>query len=292
APKKQAAGTRKREVVRHEQSVVNLPILTGAQGARISAAFPPLPEARRKSSPGKAGSVLTTPHISTTTTNWTYRVSFFIPAIGTLWLVYYHAYHVKATAASKQLDAQKQKVSITGPNCITFLVAAEVFPTPIRATAHGLSAAAGKLGALVIAVIGSYTTTQQQFYIVPWFGLAGVLTKLFLPDTTGLDLREQERRWLHIRQGREHGYHGPAVHRKHLSIWERWMGKGKHYDADLGYQMKVKEFRAEWEAAMAGSLYTYFERTSPMIRGVEKSEVEPTALPVGTRDDQDTLGWE
>jgi hypothetical protein len=29
-----------------------------------------------------------------------------------------------------------------------------------------------------------------------------------------------------------------------------------------------------------------------MIRGVEKSEVEPTALPVGTRDDQDTLGWE
>jgi hypothetical protein len=39
-------------------------------------------------------------------------------------------------------------------------------------------------------------------------------------------------------------------------------------------------------------LHTYFERTSPMIRGVEKSEVEPTALPVGTRDDQDTLGWE
>jgi hypothetical protein len=137
------------------------------------------------------------------------------------------------------------------PNCITFLVAAEVFPTPISATAHGLSAAAGKLGALVIAVVGSYTTTQQQFYIVPWFGLAGVLTKLFLPDTTGLDLREQEGRWLHIRQGREHEYHGPAVHRKHLSIWERWMGKGKHYDADLGYQMKVKEFRAEWEAAMA-----------------------------------------
>src|SRR5699024_10997173 len=33
-----------------------------------------------------------------------------------------------------------------GPNSVTFLVAAEVFPTPIRATAHGLSAAWGKLG--------------------------------------------------------------------------------------------------------------------------------------------------
>lgn len=138
------------------------------------------------------------------------------------------------------------------PNCTTFLIAAEVFPTPIRGTAHGLAAAAGKLGALVIAVVGSYNPTQQQYYIVPWFGLAGMLlTKLFLPDTTGLDLREQQRRWLHIRQGREHEYHGPAVHRKHLSIWGRWMGKGKHYDADLGYQMKVKECRAEWEAAMA-----------------------------------------
>jgi hypothetical protein len=62
-----------------------------------------------------------------------------------------------------------------GPNCITFLVAAEVFPTPIRATAHGISAAADKLGALAIATIGSYTTTQQQFYIVPWFGLLGTL---------------------------------------------------------------------------------------------------------------------
>ncbi|KAF3016074.1 hypothetical protein E8E15_006573 [Penicillium rubens] len=216
--KKQAARTHKREVVRHEQSAVNLPIVTGAQGARISAAFPPLPV----------------------------RLD---ATIGTVWLVYYRACHAKATAASKQLDAEKKKFS---PNCITFLVAAEVFPTPIRGTAHGLSAAAGKLGALVIAVVGSYNPTQQQYYIVPWFGLAGVLlTKLFLPDTTGLDLREQQRRWLHIRQGREHEYHGPAVHRKHLSIWGRWMGKGKHYDADLGYQMKVKECRAEWEAAMA-----------------------------------------
>ena len=44
-----------------------------------------------------------------------------------------------------------------GPNAVTFLVAAEVFPTPIRATAHGFSAAWGKAGALLAA--GRISTT-------------------------------------------------------------------------------------------------------------------------------------
>jgi hypothetical protein len=78
---------------------------------------------------------LTTPHISTTTTNYTYRVSFFIPAIGTLWLVYYHAYHVKATAASKQLDAQKQKVSITGYDTQLLKLIFKYFTSRLVATA-------------------------------------------------------------------------------------------------------------------------------------------------------------
>lgn len=32
-----------------------------------------------------------------------------------------------------------------GPNSVTFIVAAEVYPTPVRATAHGFSAAVGKV---------------------------------------------------------------------------------------------------------------------------------------------------
>jgi hypothetical protein len=43
-----------------------------------------------------------------------------------------------------------------GPNCTTFLVAAEVFPIATRATAHGFSAAMGKLGALLPAIIYNY----------------------------------------------------------------------------------------------------------------------------------------
>ncbi|KAF2788856.1 phosphate transporter HvPT2 [Melanomma pulvis-pyrius CBS 109.77] len=134
-----------------------------------------------------------------------------------------------------------------GPNSVTFLVAAEVFPTPIRATAHGFSAAVGKLGALLAAVLYNYITTQQKFYIVPWFGLGGaLLTWLFLPDTTGLDLKEQERRWSYIRAGHEEDYHGIAIHPKHLSVWERMRGVGKHYDAKLDYESKIAEMRAEW----------------------------------------------
>lgn len=170
-----------------------------------------------------------------------------------------------------------------GPNAVTFLVAAEVYPIPIRATAHGVSAAVGKMGALTAAVMYNYITINQKFYVVPWFGLAGMLlTVLFLPDTTGLDLKEQERRWQFIRAGRESDYHGIAVHPKHLSWWERFRGVGKHYNAELDYEQKIEEMRADWQASMerrhaekgasddvnddsvwSSDVSTYFEKTSP-----------------------------
>jgi hypothetical protein len=183
-----------------------------------------------------------------------------------------------------------------GPNSVTFLAAAEVYPTAVRATAHGFSAACGKLGALTAAVLYNYIDTQTKFYVVPWFGLAGVvLTVVFMPDTTGLDLKEQERRWAFIRAGREKDYHGVAVHPKHLSLWERLWGIGKAYDAELDYKQRVEEMREEWETMMQrkydekegkldhDDVYDdewhddarhYFHRTthSPNIRGMEKEK--------------------
>ncbi|KAH0534006.1 hypothetical protein FGG08_007391 [Glutinoglossum americanum] len=296
------------------------------------------------------------PPYSTVSAQWTFRISFAIPAIGTLWLLYYRAY--KMPAASRQLLIAKRKNRVTGydttslkltfthfaprvlatsgawfcndvffygnklfqsqfiavispgskslmegwlynlinvkmqivgfmldfvlfvipafhykfytkkahihdfqtmyflssffnqfgPNAVTFLVAAEVFPTPIRATAHGFSAAIGKLGALCASILYNYIDTQTKFYVVPWFGLFGaMLTYLFLPDTTGLDLKEQDRRWLYIRQGREPDYHGVAVHPHHLSPWERLMGLGKYYNPELDYQQKIEDMRKEWQ---------------------------------------------
>ncbi|MCJ1279171.1 hypothetical protein MMC21_006995 [Puttea exsequens] len=183
-----------------------------------------------------------------------------------------------------------------GPNAVTFLVAAEVYPTPIRATAHGFSAAAGKMGALLAAILYNYISVIERFHVVPWFGLGGMLlTLFFLPDTTGLDLKEQERRWQYIRAGRESDYHGIAVHPKHLSLWERLRGVGKHYNPELDYQQKIEEMRADWESVQArkveekaghwddayddhddsvwsSDVSTYFEKTSrsPMIAGREK----------------------
>lgn len=50
-----------------------------------------------------------------------------------------------------------------GSNSTTFLLAGEVYPTPIRATAHGLSAAAGKVGALLPAIIYKYLLFLLSF---------------------------------------------------------------------------------------------------------------------------------
>lgn len=134
-----------------------------------------------------------------------------------------------------------------GPNSVTFIAAAESYPTAVRATAHGFSAAVGKAGALLAAVLYNYIDTPTKFLFQPWFGLVGaLLTLVFLPDTTGLDLKEGERRWKFIREGRSHEYHGIAIHPKHLSLWERFRGVGKNYNPELDYQQKVEEFRGEW----------------------------------------------
>ena len=178
-----------------------------------------------------------------------------------------------------------------GPNSVTFIVAAEVYPTPIRASAHGFSAAWGKLGALLAGVLYNYIPVTRIFKVVPWFGLAGaIITFLFLPDTTGLDLKEQERRWKFIRDGHAEDYHGIAIHPKHLSLYERLRGVGKHYNPELDYQQKVHELRGEWEEAQrrkqeedlheeeeddaySEELRDYFTRTGPNSMRSEKADV-------------------
>lgn len=185
---------------------------------------------------------------------WMQQIGFFMDFILFVVPAFHYSYyqslpHIHAFQAMYFLSSFFNQF---GPNTITFLVAGECYPTPIRATAHGFSAACGKLGALFASVLYSYITTQMKFYIVPWFGLLGMfLTYFFLPDTTGLDLKEQERRWKYIREGREQDYHGIAVHSKHLSLYERLRGAGKYYNPDLDYQSKVADMREEWDMKQA-----------------------------------------
>lgn len=139
-----------------------------------------------------------------------------------------------------------------GPNTVSFLVAAECFPIATRATAHGFSAAMGKLGALVPAVLYNYIEDRTKFWVVNWFCLGGfIVTVVFLPDTTGLDMQELERYWVYVRAGRASEYCGVAVHPRHLSLWEKVVLKRhRAYDADLDRMAKMAELRAEYKVAM------------------------------------------
>ena len=139
-----------------------------------------------------------------------------------------------------------------GFNSTTFLVAAEIFPASIRATCHGIGAAWGKLGALIPTIIYNYVGDHVKFYIVTWFGLAGLaVTVIFLPDTTGLDLREQERYWEYVMNGRAEDYHGVAVHPRHLSLFEIYVLR-RHlpYNPQLDAEQKTEEFRRIYNSTL------------------------------------------
>ncbi|PWZ03447.1 MFS general substrate transporter [Testicularia cyperi] len=163
-----------------------------------------------------------------------------------------------------------------GPNASSFLLAAEVYPASIRSTSHGVSAAVGKLGALAPAILYNYIDNRTKFWVVSWFGLLGwILTMVFIPDTTGLDLREQERYWECVVQGREEDYHGVAIHPRHLSLWERVvLRRHRYYNPDLDKQQKLDELRtifansrskdpdapnAHDEDLMEADLHSYFQ---------------------------------
>jgi len=126
-----------------------------------------------------------------------------------------------------------------GPNCTTWLVAGEVYPTDVRAFFHGISAAFGKAGAIAATQIFSRIATADTFYVSAAAGIAGALaTLIFLPDTTGLDLGELDRFNMYLLAGHTQHYHGEAVNPKYLSYFERWMGWGKSYNPQLDKDQK------------------------------------------------------
>lgn len=70
-------------------------------------------------------------------------------------------------------------------------------------------------------------STVATFYASAGAGIIGaVLTWIFLPDTTGLDLSEIDRMHRYMLAGQLEHYHGDAVKPRHLSLWERWKGYG------------------------------------------------------------------
>lgn len=83
-----------------------------------------------------------------------------------------------------------------GPNTTTFLIPSEIYPTTIRAKAHGISAAVGKVGAFVGAFILPFVLHRFGMHaVMTMMGLvsiAGLLVTFLLPEMKQMDLSATE----------------------------------------------------------------------------------------------------
>ncbi|VVT49346.1 uncharacterized protein SAPINGB_P002225 [Magnusiomyces paraingens] len=88
-----------------------------------------------------------------------------------------------------------------GPNTTTFIVPGEIFPTRYRSTAHGMSAASGKVGAIIAqCVLGPLINhncpkkdncwLNHVMEIFALFMLCGIGTTLLIPETKRQTLEE------------------------------------------------------------------------------------------------------
>ncbi|KIM39729.1 hypothetical protein M413DRAFT_446637 [Hebeloma cylindrosporum] len=85
-----------------------------------------------------------------------------------------------------------------GPNTTTFVIPGEIFPTRYRSTAHGISAASGKLGAIVAQVGfsqlkdigGTNKFVKHILEIFALFMLTGIFSTLLLPETKNESLED------------------------------------------------------------------------------------------------------
>ncbi|KAI5478297.1 MFS transporter, PHS family, inorganic phosphate transporter [Pseudohyphozyma bogoriensis] len=85
-----------------------------------------------------------------------------------------------------------------GPNTTTFIVPGEIFPTRYRSTAHGISAASGKFGAIIAQIMafklkdrgGKNNWINHVLEIFALFMLTGIFSSLLIPETKGKSLEE------------------------------------------------------------------------------------------------------
>jgi MFS family permease len=119
----------------------------------------------------------------------------------TIVAVAYHPLKERAEAAFVVLFVLIQFFFQFGANATTFIIPAEVFPTQFRATAHGLSAACGKAGAIIAAFAfnvlvdrgGKNAFLPQTLGIFAGIQFLGLIATIWLiPESKGKNLDDFE----------------------------------------------------------------------------------------------------
>jgi PHS family inorganic phosphate transporter-like MFS transporter len=116
------------------------------------------------------------------------------------------AYHKLSKGGLLALYILAQLFFNFGPNTTTFIIPGECFPTRYRSTGHGISAASGKIGAIVAQVIaqplfskgapphcsgtGCSPWLNHLMQIFALFMLCGTLVSFLIPETKGRTLEE------------------------------------------------------------------------------------------------------
>ncbi|KAJ1645308.1 hypothetical protein J3B02_001342 [Coemansia erecta] len=110
----------------------------------------------------------------------------------------YHQILDRSVAGFVVLFTLAQFFQNFGPNTTTFIIPSEAFPTRFRSTCHGISAASGKIGA-VIAQLGFFQLKNRGgknafiphlIQIFALFMLVGLIFTWFVPETKGKSLEE------------------------------------------------------------------------------------------------------
>lgn len=83
-----------------------------------------------------------------------------------------------------------------GPNTITYIISAEAYPKQIRATCHGLSAASGKIGAIlgvsIFVPVVQHFGVNHTFVACSVVALLGlILTILLVPETMDIEWADE-----------------------------------------------------------------------------------------------------
>lgn len=87
-----------------------------------------------------------------------------------------------------------------GPGSIMGLASSDSYPTALRGTAYGISAAIGKVGAVVgievFKPVQDNVGTRFIFIVAAGIGVVGVIVSyLLIPDTTKFDLAAEDEAW-------------------------------------------------------------------------------------------------